>query len=150
ANEKLVAQLYGHNWETGNALFSYQYQERSVLAAADRSYAANDDKTPFGGSDLRSFRSSPGNILDPGTLLPAYAISPDSNGTTLLPSQVNLQNRYATYQLLPDKQTHAAFLSVSQDIGERTQLFAEGRFSKRTDEKQLFDFEQTLFVPVTN
>src|SRR6185295_3324695 len=70
AQEKLIAQLFGTDWHSGNVLFSYQYSHRTALDATARAYAANTDKRPFGGSDYRTLMSSPGNIFDPFTQAP--------------------------------------------------------------------------------
>jgi iron complex outermembrane receptor protein len=155
ADEKLVAQTFGTNWQSGHALLSYQYWDRTSLAASARAYAADSDKTAFGGTDFRSFRSSPGNILDPRTLQPAFAIPTGQDGTSLtvsdlLPGSVNLQNRYSTNELLPDREMHSAFFSGSQSLGERVELFAQARYSKRNVSQQLFAYDQILPVPTSN
>jgi iron complex outermembrane receptor protein len=155
ADEKLLGQLFGTDWRTGNVLLCYQYSERTGLSAGDRPYTANADKTAFGGTDYRSSRSSPGNILNPRTLIPSYGIPARQDGTALatadlLPNQINLQNRYATLDLLPDRQMHNLFFSGTQKLGERVELFAEARYSRREISQQLLGAEQLLFVPSTN
>jgi iron complex outermembrane receptor protein len=136
ASEALLAQLLGHHWESGRWLAGYQYSERSALAAADRDYVARADKRPWGGGDYRSIASNPGNILNPLSLLPAFAIPPEQNGKSLdpsdlLPGAVNYEDAYTDVDLLPQKQTHSAYLTLSQDIGERAELSFEGRYGQR-------------------
>ncbi|HEU4627150.1 MAG TPA: TonB-dependent receptor [Steroidobacteraceae bacterium] len=155
ADEKLVAQLFGTNWDSGRFFFTYQYSERGSLAASARAYSADTDKRPSGGTDHRTFRSSPGNILDPRTLLPAFAIPSEPSGSILtvsdlIPGAVNLQNRYSTYELLPEKRMHSAFLSGSQDLGDRVQVFAEGRYSERNIAQEIYAFDQVLPVSAAN
>lgn len=155
ADERVFGQLFGNSWERGNFLLSYQYSERTALAAADRTYAANTDKTSLGGTDHRSFRSSPGNILDPRTLLPAFGIPSGQDGKSLtaadlMAGNINLQNAYGPYEMLPEKRMHSLFLSGSQKVGERYEIFGEGLFSKRDLTQRLFGAEQPLFVPNTN
>lgn len=150
ANEKLFSQMSGISWASGNALISYQYSERTALAAADRSYLANMDKRPLGGTDHRTYRSSPGNILDPGTLLPAFGIQPSADGTSSLSTTINLQNQYATYEPLPGKRIHSIFGTGSQDFGERFELFGEALFSKRDTAQQIYGLDLPLFVPDSN
>ena len=155
ADERLVSQLFGGEWEGGKALVSYQYSERTSLPAAERAYAANADKRPLGGEDHRSYRSSPGNILNPGTLTPAYAI-PEVMGeqglsaSGLLPGEVNLENLWARADLLPNKRTHSVFLTGSQRLGERVEAFVESRYSHREVHQQLTPHNQVLIVPATN
>jgi outer membrane receptor protein involved in Fe transport len=155
ADEKLIAQLFGHSWENGSALFSYQYNERTGLAASARDYAASSDKTALGGTDHRSTNSSPGNILDPMTFQPAFGIPTDASGRSpsaadLLPGQINLQNRYATANLLPDRQMHSLYFNGSQRLSDRFELFGQARYSHREIEQQLYAADQVLLVPTTN
>jgi len=156
ANETLAAFLFApHFGETGKAVFAYQYSERGALAASDRVYAANSDKRPLGGTDLSSFRSNPGNILNPATLEPAFAIPSGQDGTALspgdlLPGVVNLQNPTQGYDLLPYRRIHSFSLSASQELGEHFSWFTEGRFSQRHSEKQQYVLEQMLVVPDSN
>jgi outer membrane receptor protein involved in Fe transport len=155
AEEKLFAQLFGNHWDTGKWLFAYQYSQRTSLAMSQRSYSANPDKRPFGGSDYRSFSSSPGNILDPFSLQPAFAIPSGQDGTSLnagdlLSGVVNLQNQFSGRDLLPERKTHSAFVKASQEISEHVELFAEVRFSRRYSENEGSSYDQLLFVPATN
>lgn len=155
AAETLVGQLFGHHWDTGKWLFAYQYSKRTALAASDRPYAANADKTSLGGRDFRSLAGNPANILDPNTFAPAFAIPAGQDGRSLtpadlLPGVVNLQNQFATYDLVPDKQIHNLYLKGSQKIGEHLELFAESRYAQRRIRYPTFPFDQLLAVPNTN
>ena len=155
AQEKLIAQLFGKTWNTGNALFSYQYSERTSLAASERTYAASTDKRPFGGTDHRSYLSNPGNILDPRTLVPVFGLPANQDGTSLsvsdlLPGEINLLNSYESVQLLPDRKTHSFFINGNQRLGERFELFAESRFSHRDVAQDVLASEQRLPVPSSN
>lgn len=155
ANERLIAQTFGHSWQNGRALFSYQYSERTSLDASERPYAAYADKTQLGGSDYRSSRSAPGNILNPLSLQPAYGIPSGQDGvglkiSDLLPGDINLQNRYATMQLLPEKKMHGVFFNGLQDISDWIQLTAEGRYSERKVSQQFYGFDQILPVSKNN
>ena len=38
SQEYQVGQTFGHNWDSGNALLSYEYYQRNALLASDRSY----------------------------------------------------------------------------------------------------------------
>jgi outer membrane receptor protein involved in Fe transport len=155
AEEKLIAQLFGTSWSSGNVLFSYQYSERTGLAASERAYAADEDKRALGGADHRSFLSNPGNILDPRTFAPSYPLPSGQNGAALslsdlLPGSPNLYNEYRGIELLPDQKLHSVLFSGRQEIGERFELFAEGRFSRRDMTQQSFAMNQLLIVPSTN
>ncbi len=45
AEERLVAQLFGTRWNSGNVLFAYQFSDRGALDASARAYTATSDKT---------------------------------------------------------------------------------------------------------
>ena len=151
ASEQLVSQLSAWDWSSGHVLASYQYSERGKLAADARDYAASSDKRPFGGSDFRSVRASPGNVLDPVTLVPAYAIPAGGarSVSDLLAGTVNLQDRNEVLDLLPHRQTHSGFLSASQEVGT-AQLFLEARVTSRQIHQRSFAVDQNLFVPASN
>ena len=153
AGERMVSQLFGHQWATGRATLAYQILERKALAAADRPYAANSDKSSFGGSDFRSFRASPGNILNPVTLLPTHGIAAaaghEPTANRFLPT-LNRENRYATLELLPRRRMQNVFFSASHSLGERLELFSEGTYMEREIRQRLHGAEQVLLVPRTN
>jgi len=145
AAELMLAQLVGHDWASGHWFAGYQYSNRTPLAAEDRGYTADADKRPLGGSNFRRTSSNPGNILDPQTLQPVFAIPRGQDGRSLtssdlLPGVVNYQNQFADVELLPDVQTHNVYFTASQDLSEHLELFGEGRFGQR-------DFHQRPWIP---
>lgn len=157
AAETLVAQTFGGHWSTGHWLGAYQYSHKTPLLATDRAYSANADKTSYGGRDFRSFRSNPGNILDPQTAAPLFAIPRGQDGSSLtvadlLPGVVNRQNRFEQFDLIPDSKRHGVFLTASQELGERFEVSGEARFG-RNDFHYLsgsLPNERVLLVPATN
>lgn len=158
SDEIVLSQLVGGGWETGTALAGYQYYHRSALRAIDRNYAASGDKTRFGGTDLRlgSPFSSPGNILD-ASFQPTYAIPRGQDGTSLTSGDFiagtrNLFSPLAYSDLLPQNEMHSAYFSLSQHVGERAEVFMDGRYSRRSAETVLppSSQNQLLFVPESN
>ncbi|HEU4625865.1 MAG TPA: TonB-dependent receptor [Steroidobacteraceae bacterium] len=152
APERLASQLSSWEWASGHALVAYQYNERGQLAAIDRAYAASSDKRALGGSDFRSMRASPGNVLNPTTLLPAYAI-PSSGAQSvsdLIPNSVNLEDRNAVLELLPYRQSHSAYVSFSQKVGDVAEVFLESRVATRRVHQTSYPNEQNLVVPPAN
>lgn len=146
ASERLFSQLFGTQWEGGGLVASYQYADRSRLQALDRAYAATTDKSQFGGDDLRTYLSSPGNVLDPRTLTPAYGIGAGG----LEQGNINLYNRNETIDLLPDRQSQNVYFMATQKLGDRIELFAEGRFGKRGVEFTTTPSQEVLVVPRSN
>jgi iron complex outermembrane recepter protein len=155
ADEVTVSQMFGTKWNSGRLMLAYQYSNRDALEASDRSYSADSDKSFFGGTDFSSVRSTPGNIFDPRTQQPAFAIPSGQDGTALtvdqlIPDAVNSTNRMQYTELMPDRRIHSLYLSGSQRLGERLELFGEGRASERRVEQELAPFEQLIFVPASN
>jgi len=155
AEEMQLAQLFGTNWESGRLVFGYQYYDRDALASSDRDYTADGDKTPFGGNNFNIPLSNPGNIFSPFTFQPTFAIPTAQDGTDLtsadlLSGVVNLENLAAASDLLPSQKMHNAFLSASQQIGDRLELFAEGRYSTRDVQYRTIGLPRLLFVPASN
>ncbi len=158
AAETLAAQLFGKRSDSGKWLLAYQYTKRTALDAGDRTYTANADKRAFGGRDHRIYESNPGNILDPSrAFVPAFAIPAGQDGTRLtpddlLPGVVNLQNQMEQFDLLPDKDMHSLFVTGSQRLGNRFELFAEARYNRR-DVDYLGGsgpLRQSMLVPSSN
>jgi iron complex outermembrane receptor protein len=152
--ETVASQLLGRRWNGGHAMLAYQYSDTTPLDAADRPYAANGDKTPYGGGNYDSYYSNPGNFIDPTTLQPVYGIPAGQNGRALsqaaLSPSINLENQFARYQIFPQVRAHELYTAVAQDIDERTQLFLNGRFAERDALRSVFPNTQLLVVPPSN
>jgi outer membrane receptor protein involved in Fe transport len=150
----MASQLFGKRWSSGHAMLAYEYTDTTPLAAAARPYAANADKTPYGGGNYDSYYSNPGNILDPATLQPAYGIPAGQNGEGLsaaaLSSNINLENQFAREQIFPGVRAHELYTAVTQDVDDRLQLFFHGRFAERDALRTNFPNEQILTVPPSN
>jgi outer membrane receptor protein involved in Fe transport len=153
--ERLVSQILGGSWDGGNALFGYQFYDRAALAKSARAYTASEDKSRFGGDDFRLFLSNPGNILNPATGLPAYAIPAGQDGASLrsadlLPGVTNLQGFLDAADTLPQQTMHSAFFSARQRVGDNLTLNADGRFSRREGEQRLLAYPGVIAVPAAN
>lgn len=152
--ELMASQLLGTHWSHGHATLAYEYSDLTPLDAAERPYAANADKTPYGGGNYDSYYSNPGNIVDPATLQPVYGIPAGQNGQALSPaalsSNINLENQFARYQIFPEVKAHELYALVAEDVNERLQLFLNGRFAQRDAERSDFPDGQLLTVPPSN
>jgi outer membrane receptor protein involved in Fe transport len=150
----MVAQLLGTHWSGGHAMLAYQFSDATPLAAAERPYAANADKAPYGGGNYDSYYSDPGNILDPASLQPAYGIPAGQNGKSLtaaqLAPQINLANPFAGEQIFPEVTAHEVYAAGTQDIGGRLQLFGQARFTQRDTLADNVPNTQILAVPPSN
>lgn len=137
ANERGIAQLWGHAWSRGHLLLGFQYNHSAALACSARAYcAANSDFRRFGGSDLRGVGSNPGTILDPDTLAPIAAIPHGQDGTQLTPEQlipgaVNYTNNVVHNDILPSQTMRSAFVSSSYRLADNWEISFDGRYSSR-------------------
>ncbi|HEX4266743.1 MAG TPA: TonB-dependent receptor [Steroidobacteraceae bacterium] len=152
--EMVASQLFGTHWSGGHAMLAYQYSDETSLAAAERPYAANADKTPYGGGNFDSYYSYPGNILNPQTMLPTYGLALQQSGqapalAALSPS-LDLQNQFAGLQLFPDVTANEFYATVAQDLSDKLQLFFEGRFAERDALESYLPNTATLLVPPSN
>lgn len=152
--EWMFAQLLGTSWRGGHAMMDYEYSDSTPLAAASRPYAANADKTPYGGGNYDSYYTNPGNILDPLTLLPVYGIPAGFRGGTLstaqLSSTINLQNPFSALQIFPERVAHEFYGSARQYVGSRLELFARGRYAERNTARAGLPDSMVLQVPPSN
>ena len=127
-----VSQLLGTHWDSGNAMFVYEYRDSSALPISARGYAASANKASYGGGDYRSFYTDPGNVLDPNTYLPIYGGSVATGATSpQLSSTINYENKLAQYDLFPQATQHSVYGTGREEIGP-AELFAEGRFTQRS------------------
>ncbi len=144
--------IAGTDWSSGHVMVAYEYHFRSRLGAADRHYVSEDLRR-YGLGDFRSAAGVPGTINAGGQ---RFGIPAGQDGTALrpadlIPGQVNLLDRYAGSDILPQQARHAIFASARQSIGDvefhAEVLFGDRRYDARrpTSRNAL-----TLTVPVTN
>ena len=160
SQEYRASQTFGAAWDTGHALISYEYYKRERLRYAAKPFSADSDLTPLGGDNFRSDFSVPGNIirvtLADGTRVNGQWAIPDGQGGTnltpgdLLEDEVNLFNQNQPLNLLKNQKRHGVFATASQELSERFEIFAEGRFSNRDFEDSFRGFTITRTVPSSN
>ncbi len=149
----MLAQLFGTRWHGGHAMLDYQYSDATPLAASERAYVANANKTPYGGGNYDSYYANPGNILDPYTQQPAFGLPVQAGRVALttadLTGTLNLQNPFSTVQLFPARMSHELYGSVRQRVGP-ADLFAQARFAERNISRSGLSDTQVLAVPPSN
>ncbi len=154
-----ASHLFGKSWASGSAYLSYEYQTANGLSALDRPYTADGDLRPFGGSDRRTFYSSPGNIVEFDPAVSAYVtrfgIRPNASGTAQIaadfaPGQPNLQSPMLDVDLLPAVERHSVYGRVRQAFGDRLELTADLRYSRRDNEIASSATTSVFSVSTTN
>jgi outer membrane receptor protein involved in Fe transport len=135
----LAGAVAGATWSGGSVLVAYEYEHRDALSASERGYTATGDLRPFGGTDRRTFLSSPGTILRldaaSRSYVPAFAIpvlAPGVRPTAAdLRAGTNLSNLAAGVSLSPRIDRHAVYARVEQELADGLRAFADGRFARR-------------------
>jgi iron complex outermembrane receptor protein len=150
-DEEIVSQAFGRSWKTGRAFLAVEYQNRSNLDAAKRSFFT-DDLRAFGGPDLRAGNSSPGTLVANGV---SYAIPAGQNGVGLTASQLtagaaNLSNRWEDTDILPSIHRLSAAGTVSQELTDDVRLFGDLLVSHRESVKRTSASTASLVVPRSN
>jgi len=130
--ENQFSQLFGTNWDTGEATFSFEYYKRDPLKAHDR-WQQTSNLTPYGGSNFDQPYGSPGSITDG---LHFWPLPKGQNGTNLSASSLvpGAPNVYDTQQgtyVAPDQTRWNAFGKFDDRIGDNLTLFGQGLFSSR-------------------
>lgn len=153
ATELQGSLLAGRRWASGGALAGYHYSERDALMYSDTPYGSrNRDFRTFGGSDFRSLGGNPGTITRIGQ--PSYAIPPGQDGTNLtavaLVPGYNHQDFVSGSDALPEQAVHSAFFTISQLLGDRSEVFTEGRYGQRRMISKGGGNNAVVSVPSTN
>jgi outer membrane receptor protein involved in Fe transport len=159
SDEFQMGQTFGRRWSSGSILGTYEFNERSRLAASERDRANDADLRRFGGSDRRRNFSNPGNIVvfdaAAGGYVTTYAIPSGRNGVGLQPGdfiagQSNLYNHREGLNVLPQQTRHSAYLALNQDLGDRISLNADLRYGLRDFEAVSQGFPTTFTVTSAN
>jgi iron complex outermembrane receptor protein len=151
SEEYQVGGAIGQDWGSGSAMVAAEYVDRSALLASERSFYT-DDLTPFGGPDLRSQFSNPGNIVVDGV---SYAIPAGQDGTDLDPGDLtagtaNLQSAYRGAYALPSQERYSFAATFEQDINDWISVHAQGFVGHRDGVQAFGAPTATLTVPSSN
>lgn len=148
ADEILASQVVGGHWNSGQLLLTYEYYDRSSLAASARAYSETSDLTGFGGDNFNTLNASPGNVLSPV----AAGIPDNQDGTNLteadlLLGQLNSQNQRLQTDVLPSKRRHSLAVFLKQELSARSEVFLEGGYTSRKTSSR--DTAQESILPLS-
>lgn len=150
-----LSQSIGRRWQNGGILAAYEFHKRDALPASDIRRTATNDLRPFGGQDHRTYLSNPGNIIDPFTFLPAFAIPTNQNGKfltvqDLIPGKTNLSDFGIGRDLTSEQDRHSAYVRIDQEILHNFTISFDGVFSRREFSGNRFPSTEFLIVPESN
>jgi iron complex outermembrane receptor protein len=133
-DEQQLAGIFGHSWDGGWGMVTAEYTRNSALYASDLPwYQANN--LARGGRDLR------GNFCNPGTITAGggtYAIPPGGATSANVGTLVRGTSNRCFYNsvghsdaVFPEMERVSVLAALSQDIGSRVRVFADGFYSHR-------------------
>ena len=116
--------LWGHTWDSGNFLLSYNFSDRDNLAAADRDYT-KANQTARGGRNFTPNRCSPASVtVGSSTYYTPYSAAGVVGGDCD-PSKY--------WDLLPAERRQSVFASLRQDVNDKLRVTADVIYSSRTN-----------------
>ena len=123
--------LWGQSWGGGSAIFAYGYSYRSNLPDSDRSWLANPNDIPEGGTNHDTFNCSPASIQPKGSstiFLSASATTSVANTAANSPC-----NNTAYADALPIETRQNMIAKITQNVGNNLTAHAELVYSVRAD-----------------
>jgi iron complex outermembrane receptor protein len=132
---------WGKHWESASITMIGSFQDRSELTGFDRALTANQDFTPYGGPDARTYNCNPGNVYSvvgnnlPGVGAPYAAVPAGFTGT---PSQSEFASTagqlnkcsFTPYSsLIPSTRRAGLLVLGSYDLASSAELFTEILYS---------------------
>jgi len=140
----------GKTWSTGSIMVAGEYNDRGALKASERDFYT-DNLTPFGGPDLRSLFSAPGNVTVGGV---SYSI-PTGDGENLTPADFaagtrNLQSVYLGADALPAQERYSVAATFQQEITSNFEIYAQGFYAERDGVLTTAPLNAQFVVPETN
>jgi iron complex outermembrane receptor protein len=129
-NSRNIAAIYGRNWGSGSVMFAAENSYHTALWAEDRPDLYQADQRAYGGSDLRSLFTSPGNIVVGSTI---YGVPTKPGPLTFadLSTTPNRLSGWAGTTAIPEQERNSFVGTFNQDLNESVRLYAQGFYSKR-------------------
>jgi iron complex outermembrane receptor protein len=121
---KNYSQLFGKKWETGHLLAAIERSENTALDAYARSYAVADQRA-WGGPDGR------GTTCTPGTATVNGVNYPITGAAVLTPGAATRCETNRGNDLYPAQRRNQAYVSLRQNVGDATELYASFLWSGR-------------------
>ncbi len=143
-----IGLIAGKSWDSGQVTAAYQKSYRSNLAGYDRDFY-RADLTSNGGTDFRTTRCDPGNIIVGGVNYPI----PEGGATSanLVPGDPNrCEVERDGNDLMPEQDLDSFVMNFDLDLGDHFTIFADGIFAQREADRRNDTHTARLVVPETN
>lgn len=173
-HRRVVEQTFGFSWNTGNVTASASYREDDPVFARDAGLDTDGDYREQGGRLYPNTSGQPGVILRFGlpSIAPpntTYGILPSGDGTNISPEDViwvsneEVATQTGNFNLLPKglsatangeaipySEHLSAYLSVTQDIGERLTVSVSGTYARQDSIQEAVGASFSDRVPASN
>ena len=148
-DELAAGVAFGQRFDRGQFMVAYEHVERSNLAGSDRDFFTNDLR-PFGGSDFRATRCSPGNLIVGPITYPLPTQLTPATAASLVAGPANRCDSQTGQDLFPEQQYDSANATFNFEIADWVEFFADGFFSRREFFRNGATANARLTVPATN
>lgn len=148
-DERQAAAIVGKRWKGGYATLAGEWTYNSALLGTDLDFYQNDNR-PRGGRDLRVLTCNPCTITANGVTyaIPAGGVT-TANAGSLVAGTANRCFYDRDLEVIPDQERFSVTGAISQEIGDRIRVFADGFWSRREGTLPLVANINTS-VPSTN
>lgn len=148
-DERQVAVIGGKRWNGGYAMLAGEYTRNSALLGRDLDFY-QDNNVARGGRDLRVTTCNPGTIsIGAATYpIPTGGVTA-ANAASLIAGAANRCFYNGADEVIPDQTRYSVTGALSQKIGDRIRIFADGFWSRRNGTIPLIA-NVTATVPSTN
>ncbi|MEO6389370.1 MAG: TonB-dependent receptor [Croceibacterium sp.] len=130
-HEEAVGVAYGKRFSRGQIMVAAEHVERSNLSGADRDFFVGN-QLPFGGTDGRTTRCSPGTIRAGGTTyaIPIAGVS-QATAASLVAGTSNRCELLQGQDLIPEQKYSTVNSTGTFDVTNWLHVFFDGFYSKR-------------------
>jgi iron complex outermembrane recepter protein len=148
-DERQASAIAGKRWSGGYATLAGEWTYNSALLGTDLPFFQNDNRDR-GGRDLRVLTCNPGTITANGVTyaIPAGGVTAANRGS-LVAGTSNRCFYDRDLEVIPDQERFSVTGAISQEIGDRIRVFADGFWSRREGTLPLIANINTA-VPSTN
>lgn len=149
-NERQAGALWGHKWQGGQVMATFQNDFHTALAGQSRDYFRGDLRAQ-GGGDFRSTQCAPGNIVIGANnyAIPAGGVTA-ANASQLVAGTTNKCDNLQYGDILPRQERNSGALTFNQELGNGFSLYADGFATRREYTINPGYLSANVTVPSTN
>jgi iron complex outermembrane receptor protein len=135
---KSASFIYGQTSDTGSALFTYAYSQRSALSSADRAFTAADHRAQ-GGGNFANFNCAPASV-SPAAGQPGAGLifaAPYTGAGIANTANNSFCDFSGVADLLPKDDRHNVLVKLERELSDSLLLSADLVYAKQTNTAQI-------------